>query len=159
MRCPHCHQHNTQVKDSRPTENGTIIRRRRLCPACRVRFTTFERVHIPELHVRKKDGRLVSFDRDKLTRSIRIALRKRPIAAERTEQMIADLLNSLESMGKSTLESARIGQMVMDALQKLDSVAYVRFASVYKDFRTPADFREFAHKLEGGLPPPKPPAE
>ena len=152
MLCPHCNQDNTQVKDSRPAEDGTIIRRRRFCPACRARFTTFERPHIPELSVCKKDGRRVSFDRAKLAHSIRVALRKRPIAAEQVDQVIADLFVRIEGMGKSVIDSARIGEMAMDALQRLDSVAYVRFASVYKDFRTPEDFREFVQRLhpDGG---------
>ena len=152
MLCPHCNQDNTQVKDSRPAEDGTIIRRRRFCPACRARFTTFERPHIPELSVCKKDGRRVSFDRSKLAHSIRVALRKRPIAAEQVDQVIADLFARIEGMGKSVIDSARIGEMAMHALQRLDSVAYVRFASVYKDFSTPEDFREFVQRLhpDGG---------
>ena len=147
MRCPHCNLEDTQVKDSRPTENGAVVRRRRSCLGCQARFTTFERVHIPELSVLKKDGRKVSFDREKLARSIRIALRKRPITPEATERMIAELLSRIEGMGKSAIESSRIGQLAMDALQDFDTVAYVRFASVYKDFREAADFREFVERL------------
>lgn len=147
MRCPHCQAEDTQVKDSRPSEGGGVVRRRRNCIRCQARFTTFERVHIPELSVLKKGGRKVSFDREKLARSIRIALRKRPIAPEDVERMIAELLNRIEGLGKSVIESARIGQMAMDMLQQIDAVAYVRFASVYKDFREPGDFRDFVKRL------------
>ena len=147
MRCPYCQAEDTQVKDSRPSEGGGVVRRRRSCGGCQARFTTFERVHIPELSVLKKDGRKVSFDREKLARSIRIALRKRPIAPEDVERMIAELLNRVEGLGRSVIESARIGQMAMDMLQQIDAVAYVRFASVYKDFREPGDFRDFVKRL------------
>lgn len=147
MRCPYCHAEDTQVKDSRPSEGGGVVRRRRACGGCEARFTTFERAHIPELNVVKRDGRKVSFDREKLARSIRIALRKRPVAPEDIDRVIADLLNRIEGLGKSAIESARIGQMAMDALLEMDAVAYVRFASVYKDFREPGDFRDFVKRL------------
>ena len=142
MRCPYCASDNTQVKDSRPTEESTAIRRRRICPDCGGRFTTFERVQLRELIVTKRSGRRVPFDREKLTRSVEIALRKRPIAPERIEHMVSGLVRQLESQGESEVSSSSIGEAVMEALRELDPVAYVRFASVYRDFREARDFAE-----------------
>jgi transcriptional repressor NrdR len=142
MRCPYCAGENTQVKDSRPTEENAAIRRRRVCPDCGGRFTTFERVQLRELLVVKRSGRKVAFDRDKLVRSIEIALRKRPIGDERVERMVSGLVRQLESAGESEVASSTIGGLVMEALRGLDPVAYVRFASVYRDFREASDFHE-----------------
>jgi transcriptional repressor NrdR len=142
MRCPYCAGENTQVKDSRPTEENAAIRRRRICPDCGGRFTTFERVQLRELLVVKRSGRKVPFDRDKLVRSVQIALRKRPIEDERVERMVSGLVRQLESAGESEVASSTIGGLVMEALRGLDPVAYVRFASVYRDFREAADFHE-----------------
>lgn len=147
MRCPFCGDGDTQVKDSRPTEDNTAIRRRRFCPACGSRFTTFERVQLRELTVVKKDGARVVFDRDKLARSIEIAVRKRPVDRERAERAVSGIVRRLESSGEHELPSSVIGEMVMDALAALDQVAYVRFASVYRNFREKKDFQEFI----GGL--------
>lgn len=149
MRCPFCGHEETQVKDSRPTEDGAAIRRRRSCLACGSRFTTFERVQLRELTVVKKDGRRDPFDRDKLARSIQIAVRKRPVEAEQVEKIINGLHRKLESLGESEISSDTIGQLVMDALINLDQVAYVRFASVYRDFREVQDFQEFIGSLSG----------
>src|SRR5262249_49325591 len=135
MRCPFCQNEDTQVKDSRPTEDGACIRRRRQCDKCGSRFTTFERVQLRDLVVLKKSGRRVPFDREKLARSIMIALRKRPIEAEQVEQMISGIVRRLESQGETEISSEIIGEMVMDALAHLDPVGYVRYASVYRDFR------------------------
>ena len=148
MRCPFCGQDDTQVKDSRPTEDAAAIRRRRFCPNCGQRFTTIERVQLRELTVVKTDGRRVPFDRDKLARSIRVALRKRPIQEEQIERIVNGIVRQLESLGESDVASKRIGEQVMDTLKGLDSVAYVRFASVYRDFRDVASFRA---ELEGLL--------
>ena len=142
MRCPYCAGENTQVKDSRPTEENAAIRRRRICPDCDGRFTTFERVQLREMVVIKRSGRKVAFERDKLYRSIEIALRKRPVAPERIERLVSGLVRRLESSGEAELASTIIGEMVMDALRGLDPVAYVRFASVYRDFRDAADFQD-----------------
>jgi len=142
MRCPYCAGENTQVKDSRPTEENTSIRRRRICPDCDGRFTTFERVQLREMVVAKRSGRKVPFERDKLYRSIEIALRKRPVEPERIERLVSGLVRRLESMGETEIASTAIGEMVMDALRGLDPVAYVRFASVYRDFRDAADFQD-----------------
>lgn len=142
MRCPYCAGENTQVKDSRPTEENAAIRRRRICPDCGGRFTTFERVQLRELTVVKRSGRKVPFDRDKLVRSVAVALRKRPIDQERVERMVSGLVRQLESAGESEVASSTIGGLVMEALRGLDPVAYVRFASVYRDFREAADFHE-----------------
>lgn len=147
MRCPFCQSEDTQVRDSRPTEDGASIRRRRQCGACGARFTTFERVQLRELNVVKRSGRRVPFEREKLTRSVMIALRKRPVAEERIEQMVSGIVRQLESLGDTEIPSATIGQMVMDALAALDQVAYVRYASVYKDFRDAGDFSEFLDDL------------
>ncbi len=142
MRCPYCSGENTQVKDSRPTEENAAIRRRRVCPDCGGRFTTFERVQLREIVVLKRSGRRVPFDRDKLARSIEVALRKRPVPPERVERMVTGIVRQVESMGESEITSSAIGELVMAALKGLDPVAYVRFASVYRDFREAADFHE-----------------
>ena len=149
MRCPFCSNEDTQVKDSRPTEDKSAIRRRRFCPACGARFPTFERVQLRELTVVKKSGRRVPFDRDKLTRSIDIALRKRPVDPARVERMVNGIVRRLESMGDSDVGSETIGQLVMEGLESLDQVAYVRYASVYRNFREAADFERFLGKLSG----------
>lgn len=149
MRCPFCGHDDTQVKDSRPTEDNNAIRRRRFCPSCQSRFTTFERVQLRELTVIKRHGQRSPFDRDKLTRSIRIACRKRGIDEERIEQIVNGIQRQLESSGETEIQSAQIGELVMKALQSLDQVAYVRFASVYKNFREIKDFGEFVEKLGG----------
>ena len=143
MRCPFCSHDDTQVKDSRPTEDNTAIRRRRSCPNCGGRFTTFERVQLRDLTVIKKGGQRVPFDRDKLERSMRIALRKRPVEPERIDRVISGIVRRLESSGDTDVPAARIGEMVMDALANLDPVAYVRFASVYRNFREAKDFEDF----------------
>jgi len=159
MRCPFCTSDDTQVKDSRPTEDRSSIRRRRFCPACGARFTTFERVQLRELTVIKRSGRRVTFDRDKLQRSIDIAMRKRPVEAERVERMINGLVRRLESLGDSEIPSETIGSMVMDALANLDQVAYVRYASVYRNFREAQDFENFLSTLQGGEEPEPEPSE
>ena len=142
MRCPYCGCENTQVKDSRPTEENQSIRRRRNCEDCGGRFTTFERVQLREITVIKRSGRRVPFDREKLSRSVEIALRKRPIQSERIERMVSGIVRQLESMGEQEMPSSAIGELIMEALKGLDPVAYVRFASVYRDFREAADFHE-----------------
>lgn len=147
MRCPYCGSNETQVKDSRPTEDNTAIRRRRLCSDCGGRFTTFERVQLRELTVIKKNGRRVPFDRDKLIRSLQIALRKRPVEPERVERMVSGIVRRLENMGESEIPSSAIGHLVMEALKTLDDVAYVRFASVYKNFREAKDFEALLGEL------------
>ncbi len=147
MRCPFCSHEDTQVKDSRPTEDRASIRRRRFCPACGARFTTFERVQLRELTVIKKNGRRVPFDRDKLARSLSVALRKRPVDPDRVERMINGLVRRLESMGENEIPVAVIGELAMEGLASLDQVAYVRFASVYKNFREAKDFEEFIGEL------------
>ena len=149
MRCPFCGNEDTQVKDSRPTEDNAAIRRRRYCPACGSRFTTFERVQLRELMVVKKGGQRVLFDRDKLARSIEIACRKRPVDPERIERIVNSIVRRLESSGESDIRSEAIGEMVMDALRTLDPVAYVRFASVYRNFREAKDFEAFVEQLSG----------
>ncbi len=141
MRCPFCGSENTQVKDSRPSDENASIRRRRVCSDCGGRFTTFERVQLRELIVVKRSGRKVPFDRDKLSRSVEIALRKRPIEPERIERLVTGLVRQLESSGETEISSAEIGELVMAALRELDPVAYVRFASVYRDFRNASDFQ------------------
>jgi transcriptional repressor NrdR len=147
MRCPNCASLDTQVKDSRPTEDSAAIRRRRVCLACNFRFTTFERVQLRELVVIKRNGRRVPFDRDKLMRSIQIALRKRPVDPERVEQMVSKIVRELESLGESEVSSETIGETVMEHLRGLDDVAYVRFASVYRNFREPKDFQAVLGEL------------
>jgi transcriptional repressor NrdR len=154
MRCPFCGNDDTQVKDSRPTEDNTAIRRRRACPACGARFTTFERVQLRELTVVKKNGQRTPFDRDKLERSVLIATRKRPVEPERVERMINGVVRQLESSGETDIPSDRIGELVMEGLANLDPVAYVRFASVYRNFREAKDFEEFIGELSGEKPNP-----
>src|ERR1700759_2194606 len=143
MRCPFCGEHEGQVKDSRPSEDAAAIRRRRLCPACGGRFTTFERVQLRELTIVKRSGRRTPFDREKLMRSISIAIRKRPIDPERVERMVSGIVRQLESLGETELPANVVGEMVMKALKALDEVAYVRYASVYRDFRQTQDFPKF----------------
>ncbi|MFM9845003.1 MAG: transcriptional regulator NrdR [Dongiaceae bacterium] len=147
MRCPFCGNDDTQVKDSRPTDDNAAIRRRRQCPNCGARFTTFERVQLRELTVVKSNGQREPFDRDKIVRSMQIALRKRPVDPERVERVVNSIVRRLESSGESEIPSSLVGQMVMDALANLDQVAYVRFASVYRNFREAKDFEEFVGKL------------
>jgi transcriptional repressor NrdR len=148
MRCPFCGYEDTQVKDSRPTEDRGSIRRRRLCPNCAARFTTFERVQLRELTVVKKNGEREPFDRDKLARSLQISLRKRPVEAERVERVINSIVRQLESSGETEIPSEQVGTLVMESLAELDQVAYVRFASVYRNFREAKDFREFIGRLD-----------
>jgi transcriptional repressor NrdR len=143
MRCPFCGHAESQVKDSRPSEDGAAIRRRRLCPDCGGRFTTFERVQLRELTILKRSGRRTPFERDKLARSIAVAIRKRPIDPERVERMISSIVRQLESMGETELPSSAVGELVMQQLKALDDVAYVRYASVYRDFRETQDFANF----------------
>jgi transcriptional repressor NrdR len=147
MRCPFCSNADTQVKDSRATEDNSAIRRRRVCVDCGGRFTTFERVQLRELMVVKRSGRRTPFDRDKLARSISVALRKRPVEAERIERMISGIVRQLESLGESEIKSEQVGELVMEGLRNLDDVAYVRFASVYKNFREAKDFEEIIGEL------------
>jgi len=147
MRCPFCGTDDTQVKDSRPTEENSAIRRRRACNSCGARFTTFERVQLRELTVLKTNGRREPLDRDKLARSMKIALRKRPIEEERIELVINGIIRRLESSGETEVKAETVGQMVMDALANLDQVAYVRFASVYRNFREARDFEDFVGSL------------
>ncbi|MBM3517602.1 MAG: transcriptional repressor NrdR [Alphaproteobacteria bacterium] len=150
MRCPFCGHEDTQVKDSRPTDDNASIRRRRLCPGCGSRFTTFERVQLRELIIVKKSGGRVPFDRDKLLRSVLIATRKRPVEPERVDRMISGIVRRLESLGESEIPSSVVGEMVMEGLASLDPVAYVRFASVYRNFREARDFEQFIGGLSGG---------
>ena len=147
MRCPFCGHDDTQVKDSRPTEDNSAIRRRRQCPNCGARFTTFERVQLRDLTVLKSGGQRETFDRDKLLRSMTIALRKRPVDQERIERIVNGIVRRLESSGESEIPSQWIGELIMDALGTLDPVAYVRFASVYRNFREARDFEEFIEKI------------
>lgn len=147
MRCPFCGNTETQVKDSRPAEDHVAIRRRRFCPACSGRFTTYERVQLRDLVVVKTNGRREDFDRDKLARSIRIAMQKRPVEHERAEQMISGIVRRLESSGETDIPSKMIGEIVMEALSRIDNVAYVRFASVYKNFQDADDFDKFVSEL------------
>lgn len=149
MRCPFCGHEDTQVKDSRPTEDASAIRRRRHCPDCGARFTTFERVQLRELTVVKSDGKRQPFERDKLTRSMQIALQKRAVDQERLERIVNGIVRRLESTGEADIQSKVIGEMVMDALSTLDPVAYIRFASVYRNFREASDFGEFVGQLGG----------
>ena len=148
MRCPFCGHDDTQVKDSRPTEDNSAIRRRRYCPGCGARFTTFERVQLRELTVVKSTGTKEPFDRDKLLRSMSIALRKRPIDPDRLERVVNSMVRQLESSGESEIPSRAIGEMVMKALETLDTVAFVRYASVYRDFSEPGAFTEFVGRLQ-----------
>jgi len=148
MRCPFCGHDDTQVKDSRPTEDNSAIRRRRFCPSCGARFTTFERVQLRELVVVKAGGAREPFDREKLLRSMRIALRKRPVDADRVDRVVNSLVRQLESSGETEIPSKQVGEMVMQALLHLDQVAYIRYASVYKDFREVSDFNEIVGSLK-----------
>ena len=147
MRCPYCAGDDTQVKDSRPTEDGASIRRRRVCSSCGGRFTTFERVQLRELTVIKRSGRRVAFDRDKLMRSVEIALRKRSVDPERIERMVSGIVRQLESFGEPEVTSEQIGELLMEGLKSLDDVAYVRFASVYRNFREAKDFEAVLGEL------------
>jgi len=148
MRCPFCGNNDTQVKDSRPTEDNNAIRRRRQCVNCGARFTTFERVQLRELTVVKDSGKRETFDRDKLLRSMTIALRKRPVERDRIERVVNGIVRRLESSGESEIPTSLVGELIMDALASLDQVAYVRFASVYRNFREARDFEEFIEKLD-----------
>ncbi len=150
MRCPFCANNDTQVKDSRPTEDNSAIRRRRFCPACGSRFTTFERVQLRDLTIIKRNGQRLPFERVKLMRSIQIATRKRPVDEESIERIVNGIQRRLESSGESEIKSENVGEMVMNALSNLDPVAYVRFASVYKNFREAQDFEEFVGQLSAG---------
>ena len=147
MRCPFCGHDDTQVKDSRPNEDSASIRRRRFCPTCGQRFTTIERVQLRELVVIKVDGRRMPFEREKLTRSIRIAMRKRPIQEEQVERIVSGLVRQLEASGENEIPSKQLGELVMDTLRGIDAVAYVRFASVYRDFREARDFEAILGSL------------
>jgi transcriptional repressor NrdR len=153
MRCPFCASNDTQVKDSRPTDDNTAIRRRRFCPDCGSRFTTFERVHLRDLTIVKRNGKRSQFDRDKLMRSIQIAARKRPIDEERIERIVNSIQRRLESSGESEIKSVYVGELVMEALSQLDPVAYVRFASVYRNFREAQDFEDFVDELRSDTIP------
>ena len=144
MRCPFCAHEDSQVKDSRPTDDGAAIRRRRQCEGCAARFTTFERIQLRELYVLKSEEKREPFDREKLLRSVSIAARKRPIDPVRLEKLVSGIQRQLETQGENEVPAKRIGEMVMEGLKGLDSVAYIRFASVYKDFREARDFEEFA---------------
>lgn len=147
MRCPFCGHDASQVKDSRPTEDGAAIRRRRQCEACAARFTTFERIQLRELFVLKSEDKREPFDRDKLIRSVSLACRKRPIDATQVEKLVSGIQRQLETLGETEVPTKRIGEMVMEGLKHLDSVAYIRFASVYRDFREARDFEEFASNV------------
>jgi transcriptional repressor NrdR len=147
MRCPFCGSDDTQVKDSRPTEDNATIRRRRYCPSCGSRFTTFERVQLRELTVVKKDGDKAPFDRDKVMRSLKIALRKRPVDDDKIERVVNGIQRRLETLGETEIPTKVVGEMIMDNLRDLDTIAYVRFASVYRNFRETKDFEEFIGEL------------
>lgn len=149
MHCPFCGHEDTQVKDSRPCEEGATIRRRRICTSCNARFTTFERIQFRELAVIKKNGERRPFDRDKLTRSITMATRKRSVLPEQIEQIVNNIVRELEGMEEGDISTQSIGEMVMNALAQLDQVAYVRFASVYRDFCEAKDFEQFIRQLKG----------
>ena len=155
MRCPYCMNADTQVKDSRPTEDNTVIRRRRVCPDCGGRFTTFERIQLRELTIIKNTGRKVPFDRDKLMRSVQVALRKRPVEPERIERMVSGIVRRLENLGESEVPAKLVGELVMEGLYALDQVGYVRFASVYRNFREAKDFEEFLGCLLYTSPSPR----
>jgi transcriptional repressor NrdR len=159
LRCPYCGSLDTQVKDSRPSDDHSAIRRRRVCPDCGGRFTTFERVQLRELVVIKRSGRRIPFDRDKLMRSVEIALRKRPVDPDRVERMVNGIVRQLESLGDGEVTSAKVGELVMEGLKSLDDVAYVRFASVYRNFREAKDFEDIIGELtaeDGDTPPRRP---
>jgi len=149
MRCPYCGGEETQVKDSRPSEDNTAIRRRRVCTSCGGRFTTFERVQLREMTVLKRSGRRVPFDRDKLMRSVQVALRKRNVEPERVERMVSGIVRQLEAQGESEITAEEIGNLTMQGLKRLDDVAYVRFASVYRNFREPEDFKALLEEISG----------
>ena len=149
MKCPVCAQNDTQVKDSRPAEDGSAIRRRRECAECGARFTTFERVQMREMTVAKSGGRRQPFDRDKVSRSMHIALRKRPVAEEEIEKAVSLIVRQLESEGETEVTAARVGELVMKALARLDMVGYIRYASVYKDFTEPQDFQALLEEMKG----------
>ncbi|MCP5002272.1 MAG: transcriptional repressor NrdR [Hyphomicrobiales bacterium] len=151
MRCPYCSSEDSQVKDSRPAEDGNAIRRRRVCPDCGGRFTTFERVQLRDLQVIKKTGRKVPFDRDKLMRSFDIALRKRPVERDRVERAVSGIVRRLESSGEIDVHSDKIGLMVIEALKAIDDVAFVRYASVYRDFSDPKDFENVINELSAQI--------
>lgn len=148
MKCPFCGHLDTQVKDSRPSEDSLTIRRRRFCPACNSRFTTFERVHLRELTVLKHNGERRVFDRDKIARSMQMALRKRPVDPDQVEQVISRVVRELESLGESEVSTETIGNMVMEGLKELDKVAYIRFASVYRNFEDAKDFEDFMSNMD-----------
>ena len=148
MRCPFCAYENSQVKDSRPTEDGAAIRRRRQCEGCGARFTTFERIQLRELTVLKSSGQRETFERDKLARAVAIACRKRPVDAAQIDQMVSGIQRQLETLGDQEVTTAQIGMLAMEALKRLDSVAYIRFASVYKEFAEARDFEEFAGSVK-----------
>jgi transcriptional repressor NrdR len=148
MRCPFCNSEETQVKDSRPAEDNSSIRRRRFCAECGARFTTFERVQLRDMIVIKADDRRQAFDREKIMRSMRVALRKRPVEDEQIEKTVNAIVRQMESMGESEIPSSQIGELVMRALARLDQVGYIRYASVYKDFCKPQDFNEFLEELK-----------
>ena len=152
MRCPFCGNVDTQVKDSRPAEDHVAIRRRRFCPACGCRFTTYERVQLRDLVVVKSSGRREDFDRDKLERSVRISMQKRPVEPERIDQMVSGIVRRLESLGETDISSKQIGEIVMERLAAIDTVAYVRFASVYKNFQATDDFEDFLAELAPPTP-------
>tara|TARA_Y100001936_G_C15824056_1_gene533236 strand:- start:169 stop:627 length:459 start_codon:yes stop_codon:yes gene_type:complete len=147
MRCPYCSNKETQVRDSRPSEDNSTIRRRRVCPGCGGRFTTFERVQLRELYVLKRTGQKVVFDRDKLMRSVQVATRKRPVEIDKLEQMVSGIVRQLENRGDTIISSELIGTLIMEGLRQIDDVSYVRFASVYKDFREAKDFEEFLEEI------------
>ena len=148
MRCPFCGHEDSQVKDSRPTEDGAAIRRRRQCEGCAARFTTFERIQLRDLYVVKSENKKEPFDREKLLRSVAIAARKRPIEAVRLEKLVSSIQRQLETQGENEIPSKRIGELVMEGLKEMDSVAYIRFASVYRDFSEAKDFEAFAGQVE-----------
>ena len=147
MRCPYCSNKETQVRDSRPSEDNSTISRRRVCPGCGGRFTTFERVQLRELYVLKRTGQKVVFDRDKLMRSVQVATRKRPVDIDKLEQMVSGIVRQLENRGDTIGSSELIGTLIMEGLRQIDDVSYVRFASVYKDFREAKDFEEFLEEI------------
>ena len=147
MRCPFCSNKETQVRDSRASEDNSTIRRRRVCPGCGGRFTTFERVQLRELYVMKRTGQKVVFDRDKLMRSVQVATRKRPVDIDKLEQMVSGIVRQLENRGDTIISSELIGTLIMEGLRQIDDVSYVRFASVYKDFREAKDFEEFLEEI------------
>jgi len=151
MRCPYCGAPDTQVKDSRPTEDDASIRRRRICSSCGRRFTTFERVQLRDLVVVKRSGRRAPFDRDKLERSVEVAVRKRPVGPEQIEELVSRVHRKLEALGEAEIPSSKVGEFVMEELKSLDDVAYVRFASVYRDFRDSRDFEAALAELKNSL--------